>query len=177
MEQENGGTNLNVLKNMYPFYLGSKDYPAIIIYPQCPSNVSWLSVASKVKGIIDYSIANYNVDKDKVALTGFSWGGSGAWEIGLQYPTLFSCIVPVSGYNSKSATTYPDCPVWGIGSTGDGSSKHTETIGQLLKSAGKKVKVDIYSNAHTGMPQIAYTQTLINWMIERSRATNSRYNF
>lgn len=74
---------------------------------------------------------------------------------------------------------YPDCPVWIIGSTADGSSGYTQTIGASLKNAGKKVKVDMRNADHVTMQKTVFrsTTTLIDWMLERSRETNSSYNF
>ena len=37
----------------------------------------------------------YNVDPDRIYLTGLSMGGGGTWHIGLRYPDLFAAIVPV----------------------------------------------------------------------------------
>ena len=39
----------------------------------------------------------YNVDPDRVYLTGLSMGGEGTWHIGLRHPDLFAAIVPVCG--------------------------------------------------------------------------------
>ena len=37
----------------------------------------------------------YNVDPDRVYLTGLSMGGGGTWHLGLRYPDRFAAIVPV----------------------------------------------------------------------------------
>ena len=37
----------------------------------------------------------YNVDKNRVYLTGLSMGGGGTWHLGLRYPDRFAAIVPV----------------------------------------------------------------------------------
>lgn len=171
---------------------GNKNYPAIIIQPSCPSGMAWswednnVSMPEKIKGLIEYAIENYNVDPDKVSLTGFSYGGIGAWLIGKKYPTLFSCVVPVcpdgpgcpgnqySPSGKPLATTYPDCPVWFIASTGDGTS----TYATMVKLA-RKVKVDIDTLDHSSMQQKIFRDStnVINWMIERSRKTNGSYQF
>jgi len=41
--------------------------------------------------------SHYNIDSDRVYLTGASKGGRGTWEIGLKYPTLFAGLAPVCG--------------------------------------------------------------------------------
>ena len=44
----------------------------------------------------------YNVDKDRVYLTGLSMGGGGTWHLGLRYPDLFAAIVPVCAVGDVS---------------------------------------------------------------------------
>lgn len=39
----------------------------------------------------------YNIDGDRVYLTGLSMGGDGAWSLGLHYPDMFAAIAPVCG--------------------------------------------------------------------------------
>ena len=44
----------------------------------------------------------YNVDQDRVYLTGLSMGGGGTWHLGLRYPDRFAAIVPVCAVGDVS---------------------------------------------------------------------------
>jgi dienelactone hydrolase len=44
----------------------------------------------------------YNVDEDRVYLTGLSMGGGGTWHLGLRYPDLFAAIAPVCAVGDVS---------------------------------------------------------------------------
>jgi dienelactone hydrolase len=46
---------------------------------------------------MDHVPRAYNVDADRVHLTGLSMGGGGTWHIGLRYPDRFASISPVCG--------------------------------------------------------------------------------
>jgi predicted esterase len=46
---------------------------------------------------LDHVQRAYNVDPDRVHLTGLSMGGGGTWHIGLRYPDRFASISPVCG--------------------------------------------------------------------------------
>ena len=46
---------------------------------------------------MDHVQKAYNVDADRVHLTGLSMGGGGTWTIGLRYPDRFASISPVCG--------------------------------------------------------------------------------
>jgi len=50
-----------------------------------------------VMKVIKEMFANYNIDPDRVYLTGASKGGRGTWEIGMKHPELFAAIAPVAG--------------------------------------------------------------------------------
>lgn len=56
------------------------------------------------------------MNENKIAITGFSYGSNGAWEMGQIYPDLFSCVVPICGIVTHKIGEYPNCPVWVIGS-------------------------------------------------------------
>ena len=44
----------------------------------------------------------YNVDEDRVYLTGLSMGGGGTWHLGLRYPDRFAAIAPVCAVGDVS---------------------------------------------------------------------------
>ena len=39
----------------------------------------------------------YDIDPDRISITGLSMGGGGAWQLGLRHPELFAAIAPVCG--------------------------------------------------------------------------------
>ena len=45
---------------------------------------------------IEWAKANYNIDRNRIYLTGFSMGGRGCYQIGLRNPDLFAAIAPQS---------------------------------------------------------------------------------
>lgn len=45
---------------------------------------------------------NFNIDKDRIHLTGHSMGGQGAWHIATHHPDRFASIVPAAAWTSLS---------------------------------------------------------------------------
>ena len=54
-----------------------RTFPAVILIPQCPTEVVWCNIADKVKAIIDQVAAEFAIRPDRICLTGSSMGGYG----------------------------------------------------------------------------------------------------
>src|SRR6266705_2976151 len=70
-----------------------KEFPFIIIAPQCPEGDRWHDDA--LLELLDHAIREYAVDKNRVYLTGLSMGGFGTWKLAVAHPELFAAIVPI----------------------------------------------------------------------------------
>jgi len=71
---------------------------AVIVAPDSQGG-PWTNAANEraVNLLLEDTFKNYNIDKKKIAVTGFSMGGAGAWHFGAKYPERFSAVIPVSG--------------------------------------------------------------------------------
>ncbi|MBO7344821.1 MAG: phospholipase, partial [Clostridia bacterium] len=74
-----------------------KEIPAIVLCPQCPAQFVWNNIVERLKNLIDLIVEEYQISKDRIAITGSSMGGFGTWEMGLTYANYFSAIAPVAG--------------------------------------------------------------------------------
>jgi acetyl esterase/lipase len=96
-----------------------KNFPAIIILPQCPAESFWASVkldrsTQPFKIDFDYTaepqwplvaanvlvkktINEEGVDKSKVYISGLSMGGMGTFESVYRYPDLYAAALPICG--------------------------------------------------------------------------------
>jgi predicted peptidase len=74
------------------------DLGGIIFGFDAPEDSDWLDAPSisMVKKIIDMSIENWPIDRDRLVLTGYSMGGTGTWKIMTKYPGLFAAAIPVA---------------------------------------------------------------------------------
>ncbi len=75
-----------------------RELGAIIVSPDCPSS-DWTQPDSEsfVVALLDQIQEEYNIDADKVLLTGYSMGGMGAWHFAASYPERFSAAVVMAG--------------------------------------------------------------------------------
>src|SRR3954469_24984435 len=72
-----------------------KDFPFIVVSPQCPADSWWRTF--ELNALLDEIQSQYKVDPDRVYLTGLSMGGFGTWELATQYPQRFAAIAPICG--------------------------------------------------------------------------------
>ncbi|HEV7929925.1 MAG TPA: prolyl oligopeptidase family serine peptidase [Nitrosospira sp.] len=76
----------------------SANFPFIIVFPQCGSSTFWNSkMIGQAIAALDQTVMEFDGDKNRLYLAGFSLGGYGAWQIAAQYPDKFAALVPVSG--------------------------------------------------------------------------------
>jgi dienelactone hydrolase len=70
----------------------------IYMEPHGRGNTSYLGLGDNdVLRVIALAKAKFNIDEDRVYLTGDSMGGWGTWHVGTRHPELFAAIAPVYG--------------------------------------------------------------------------------
>src|SRR3954469_9138291 len=91
------GSDVNKVKVHGPpkIVQNKKDFPFILVSPQCPENKWW--EPEEVVALLDEIQSKYKVDPDRVYLTGLSMGGFGTWETATQHPERFAAIAPICG--------------------------------------------------------------------------------
>jgi len=95
------------------------DLGAIILAPESVAG-AWNSAANEhiVMDLIDAVRASYSIDAKRIAVTGFSMGGTGTWFFAGKYPGLFSAAVPVAGMPPQARSDW-STPVFAVHSADD----------------------------------------------------------
>jgi predicted peptidase len=96
------------------------DHPFVVLSPQygLEAAAGPCDVASEVASFLDFAIGNYQVDADRVYLTGISCGAIGVWDyLAAHGDEVVAATVPISGHAEwalESAGCEPlgDVPVW-----------------------------------------------------------------
>lgn len=68
---------------------------AIILSPTVPKGTTWQKQSNldMLRDLIDLSLAQWPVDPAKIAVVGYSMGGTGAWSVATQYPTRVQTVI------------------------------------------------------------------------------------
>ena len=175
-ERGNGKESLEKLKLVgIPKYLSKgQDYPAIILMPQCPCNFVWNNLVLPLKGLIDKTVMDYNIDQSKVSITGLSMGGYGTWEMGLTYPNLFSAMAPICGGGlSWRAGRLKNMPIWAFHGDADNIvplQNSIEMVDAVNKTGGKARLTILHNVAHNSWDEAYNHSTVMKWLISQKNA-------
>ncbi len=174
-ERGNGKDELDKIKeNALPHYASEgKEYPAILLCPQCPSRIVWNNIVFELKALIDKVAAEYNADMSRVSITGISMGGFGTWEMGLTFSSFFSAIAPVCGGGlSWRCENLKNTPVWAFHGDADGvvPPKNSIEMVDSVNAKGGNAKLTIFHGVEHNSWDSAYLETtVVDWLIEQKR--------
>jgi len=156
-----------------------KDFPFIVISPQCPSRSSWSSQLDILDALLDEIVATYAVDPDRQYLTGLSMGGFGTWHFALRYTERFAAIVPIAGGYSFIDKSIPgdicklkDVPVWAFHGAQDKVILpiKSEVLVNALQKCGGDVRFTLYPDAkHDSWTETYNNPELYRWMLRHTR--------
>jgi predicted peptidase len=110
---------------------------AIIVAPDSVGG-NWSTPENEkaVNALLDMVFASYAIDKKRVAVTGYSMGGTGSWHFAEKFPQRFSAVIPIAGTPPESAAGWR-LPVLAIHSREDQVAPFGPTearIAQLQKA-------------------------------------------
>jgi predicted peptidase len=134
-----------------------------------PQRVKYL-----VERLIRDSSKRYQIDPDRVYLTGFSRGGFGTFQTACAYPELFAAIVPVAGGGEpEQAVSLTTVPTWALHGEADevvACENSTKMIDAMKKVGCREAKLTTFEGAGHGIVGNVYQNPEIyRWMLERRR--------
>lgn len=162
--------NIALIQNAKEIY--GEDFPFIAIAP-CRRQSSWCEqpAPSLLLALIEETVEKYQINRDKIIISGFSSGAMGTWYLITNHTDLFSAAVPISCPNEYPVLYHnlKNVPIWGfVGEKEDYyKRKMTEIIDRTVESGGDAKLTIIEGMAHKGMDTAAFTQEVIEWMIEQ----------
>lgn len=169
----------------------SDRFPALVLMPQCEANKFWDSAVPAIEGAMAKTIADYNIDTDRIYLTGLSMGGYMAWLWGGVKADTFAAIMPICGGgklediqrllgSEKSAMDFGELddrvkqlaktPIWAFHGALDPvvPVMRTQLMVRLVKEAGGDVKYTEYPEAkHDSWVQAYADEDAIKWLFKQ----------
>jgi len=167
------GTNLDKVKIHGPPKLieAGKEFPCIVVSPQCPSDQWWQPL--ELIALLDDVSSKYNVDPERIYVTGLSMGGFGTWQLASYAPRKFAALAPICGGGEGYwAKQIAHIPTWIFHGDKDGAVPiaRSDAMVAALKKAGAEPKYTVY----TGVGHDSWTATyddpkFYEWLFAQKR--------
>jgi predicted peptidase len=195
MGERGADNNLQLVHGSKLFSDSIEQYPAIVIFPQCPETDFWadLSMVSQggscsaptnvdpplhtalalVMDLMDELIAQKFVDDDRVYVSGLSMGGFGVWELLWRMPEKIAAAIPICGGGAKGkASAMINIPIWAIHGVKDEvvPPYFSEMMTFAVQAAGGSVRLSLYPDINHNSWDTAFAEpNLLNWLFSKRR--------
>lgn len=167
------GDDLNLVKSHGPPKLieQGKDFPFIVVSPQCRGGVFWRTEPLDV--LLDEITAKYRVDETRVYCTGISMGGYGTWAMAERFPQRFAAIVPICGGGAWFwSWRIGQLPTWVFHGAKDDVVvlERSEEMVNALRQMKNKVKFTVYPDAgHDSWTATYENPQLYRWLLKHQQ--------
>ena len=172
-----------------------KKFPAIIVFPQCPTNSYWSNVdissvngkrtfrfvkggkptsaMRSLMGLVENFEDKTYTDDDRFYVGGLSMGGMGTFEILRRMKGEFAAAFPIcGGDNLNNVNKYKNIPLWVFHGAKDDivPPEHSQLIVDALKTKSADVKLTLYPEAnHNSWDQAFAEPQLLPWLFSHRR--------
>jgi len=138
-------------------------FPAVALFPQAPPDSNWVgSAAELVFQQIEATAAEFNIDPDRVYLTGASMGGEGVYHLALLQPERFAALVVSCGS--------PFTPDWRLRQLGMPLQNRSEAEFDRIAESLRHLPLWAFHGMYDDVVDVADART----MVEALNATSGR---
>ncbi len=172
------------------------NFPAIIVFPQCPANSYWSNVnittengnkrtfnfqpggdptrgMALAQGLLEQLLKTYKIKKRQVYIAGLSMGGMGTFEMVRRNPDVFAAAMPICGGAHPATASQLTKTNWWIFHGGKDTIVPVEFSKQMNEALLKEeanVKLTIYPEAdHHSWDQAFAEPGLLRWLFSQRK--------
>jgi predicted peptidase len=153
----------------------------LVVSPQCPPESFWSKddQQSQLVELLQHIRTAYNIDNDRIYLTGLSMGGYGTWKLAANHPDTFAAAVPICGKGDpKDAVKLRDLPIWAWHGTDDTTVPFLgslEMVDAIKSVGGSQIRFTPLKHIGHASWQAAYqSEDLYRWLDKHRASTNKR---
>lgn len=173
-----------------------KNYPAIIVFPQCSKGGYWANNIRAIDStarerfmyltggeatrdmhmlelLVAYILENYPADKDHVYVGGLSMGGMGTFELVRRMPGIFAAAFPIcGGANPVTAPLLKKTAWWIFHGAKDDVvfPAYSEKMYNALKKENANVRFTLYPEANHNSWDATFAEPgLLSWLFAQHR--------
>jgi dienelactone hydrolase len=145
-----------------------KKFPFIVVSPQAARQGPGWSTAD-LYALLQNCKQKYQVDPDRIYLTGLSMGGFGTWSLAIEHPDEFAAIVPIcGGGDTTNIWKLRHTPVWCFHGAKDKNVPlaFSQKMISALQVYNPSAKLTIYPDAeHDSWTTTYNNDSLYQWLL------------
>lgn len=167
-------------------------YPAIIVFPQCPTGAYWATLNGKltdalpflekpkknptlklVEGLLRQIQSDYGVDKNKIYVGGLSMGGMGTFELVYRKPRKFAAAFAICGGANPKIARKIRRPVWRIDHGEEDRVvpiRHSERMVEALRKENAEISYFSYPGVfHDSWNNVFADPNFLPWLFAQRK--------
>jgi len=146
----------------------------VVLSPQCPTGSWWTDHLDALVALLDETSERFDIDDNRVYVTGLSMGGEGAWALAACAPERLAALAPVCGMSRpERAPLHARVPTWAFHGTDDPvvPVRHTVDMVRALERAAGAPILTLYEGVGHDSWSAAYDDAsgLYAWLLEQRR--------
>lgn len=152
----------------------------LVVSPQCPRSSFWSAddQQKRLTELLAHVKETYNIDEDRIYLTGLSMGGFGSWRLAADHAEMFAAVAPVCGAGDpKNAEKLAKLPIWAWHGTDDTAvpfERSVEMVDAIKAAGGEKVRFTSLEHIGHFSWQAAYQSNDLYAWFDRHRASENK---
>lgn len=135
----------------------------------------WNKVENDLIAMLDTVLATYNADKNRVYLSGISYGGFGTWYLAGKYPERFAAISPVVGWLHPvlaEPIASANIPVWAFAAGRDTVTRlgyFFEGMNLLEELGSTHIRFTVHEDmGHDAWKRVYSGDDIYTWLLQHS---------
>ena len=171
-ERGNGGDDLAKVEiHGFAKYLKEAECRCMVVMPQCPLDTFWAARVESLIKFIGQLTEEFDIDVNRIYLTGLSMGGFGTWFTAMARPDLFAAIAPVCGGGMPWNAGVLKMPVWAFHGVNDTtvSVNHSDEMVEALKRENADVKYTRLEGVGHNVWDYTYNAELMEWLLSKNK--------
>ena len=173
--------------------LNRQNYPAIVLFPQCPADQGWVTIKEYseakfeiidakepakplglAKKLVDFYTRHESVDSKRIYVLGISLGGMGTFDLICRYPKTFAAAIPICGaVNLERLKKVKKMPIRIYNGDSDNavSPEYSRNAYIELKAAGSQVveRVEYPGVGHNSWTPAFAEPDFLKWLFSQKK--------
>lgn len=155
----------------FPRLAKEGEYPCMFVFPQCPEDSFWAARVESILKFIDQLTSEFDIDADRIYLTGLSMGGFGTWYTAMAAPERFAAIAPVCGGGMAWNAEMLTMPVWAFHGAEDKSVNvfHSDDMVKAMQKLDLNVRYSRFDGVGHNVWLKTFDEELLSWLLAQKR--------